>query len=107
MNPMRHVRSMICAPEPTTIGRSATSTNSKSSLATADRLSGKSSGACQRAYEDLWIEKLELKLSLPTSVETIAPAAFEFSAIAEGDDAPKFAEIDAVVAEIVTKCPVA
>lgn len=61
--------------------------------------------ACQRAYEDLWIEKLELKLALPISVEALVPAAFGCSVIADGDDAPMFAEIDAVVAEIVTKLP--
>lgn len=61
--------------------------------------------ACQRAYEDLWIEKLELKLSPPATVDAAAPVGLEFLPIMDGDDGLMSAEIDAVVADIVSKLP--
>lgn len=61
--------------------------------------------AGQRAYEDLWIEKLELKLSPPTTVDATAPVGLELLTITDSDDGPISAEIDAVVSDIVSKLP--
>ena len=64
--------------------------------------------ACQRVYQDIWLEKLELRLDPPATADaSVTGASLDLSRLlgAEGMDTDPQTEAERLVAEIVAKLP--